>query len=90
VLQQGYAPPGWPEEVRPPGAPDWERTAVAYLFDCCPPDLRGYEVLRRHPPVLARFAAVFVAALGRVFVPRMSDRAGRAHGTRPADGTVRR
>ena len=142
-MQQGYAPPGWPEEVRPPGAPDWERTAVAYLFDCCPPDLRGYEVLRRHPPVLARFAAVFVAAqqeaaerglaetrtildrrvdqrviaaavdawseqaarlvrnrravdlleealLGRVFVPRMSDRAGRAHGTRPADGTVRR
>ena len=23
------APPGWPREVRPPDAPDWERTAAA-------------------------------------------------------------
>jgi hypothetical protein len=55
-------PPGWPREVRPPGAPDWERTATAWLFDLCPPDHRGYEVLRRHPVVLARFAARHVAA----------------------------
>src|SRR3712207_8090858 len=26
-------PPGWPAAVRPPGAPDWEHTAVAWLFD---------------------------------------------------------
>jgi len=56
-----YTPPGWPEEVRPPGAADWEATAVAFLFDCCPADFRAYGVLRRHPLVLARFAAQFVA-----------------------------
>lgn len=55
-----YVPPGWPEAVRPPGAPDWEATAAAYLLDCCPPDFRAYPVLRRHPVVLARFAAEFV------------------------------
>jgi hypothetical protein len=48
--------------VRPPGAPDWEATASAFLFDCCPPDFRAYPVLRRHPTVLARFAVVFVDA----------------------------
>ena len=58
----GYAPPGWPEEVHPPGAPDWEATAAAFLFDCCPADFRRYPVLRRHPVVLARFAAQFVSA----------------------------
>jgi hypothetical protein len=51
------APPGWPAPVRPPEAPDWERTAVAWLFDQCPPDYRAYDVLRRYPVVLARFAA---------------------------------
>ena len=55
-----YVPPGWPPRVRPPGAPDWEATATAYLFDCCPPDFRAYPVLRRHPVVLARFAVQFV------------------------------
>jgi hypothetical protein len=55
-------PPGWPEEVRPPGAPDWERTAVAWLFDLCPPDYRAHEVLRRYPVLLARFASDHVSA----------------------------
>ena len=55
-------PPGWPPQVRPPGAPDWERTAVAWLFDLVPPDYRAHEVLRRHPVVLARFAAEHVEA----------------------------
>jgi hypothetical protein len=50
-------PPGWPGQVRPPGTPDWEQSAVAWLFDQCPPDYRAYDVLRRHPLVLARFAA---------------------------------
>lgn len=54
-------PPGWPAQVRPPGSPDWERTAVAWLYDQCPPEYRDYEVLRRHPPVLARFADIAVA-----------------------------
>jgi hypothetical protein len=35
---------------------------VAWLFDLCPPDYRAHEVLRRHPVVLARFAAGHVAA----------------------------
>lgn len=55
-------PPGWPAEVRPPGAPDWERTAVAWLFDLCPPDYRAHEVLRRHPVVLAHMATRHVQA----------------------------
>lgn len=57
-----YVPPGWPERVRPPGAPDWELTAVEFLLDCCPADYRRFQLLRRHPVVLARFAAVFVEA----------------------------
>lgn len=55
-----YVPPGWPEAVRPPGAPDWEATAIEFLLDCCPADYRRYPVLRRHPVVLARFAAEYV------------------------------
>lgn len=58
----GVLPVGWPPEVRPPDTPDWERSAVSWLFDLCPPDYRGYGVLRRHPVVLARFAAGHVAA----------------------------
>lgn len=50
-------PPGWPAEVLPPYSPDWERSAVTWLFDQCPPDYRAYDVLRRHPLVLSRFAA---------------------------------
>ena len=51
-----YAPPGWPEEVRPPDAPDWETQAVGYLLDHCPPDFRVERLFRRHPAVLAVFA----------------------------------
>ena len=43
--------------MRPPGAPWWEDTAVGWLLDQCPPDYRMYAGLRRHPVVLARFAA---------------------------------
>ncbi|MCW2545146.1 MAG: uncharacterized protein JWM40_2698 [Frankiales bacterium] len=49
-------PPGWPAEVLPPQVPDWQRSAIAWLFDLCPPDYRAYDVLRAHPAVLARFA----------------------------------
>lgn len=57
-----YTPPGWPERVRPPGAPDWQVTATEFLLDCCPADYRRYSLLRRHPVVLARFAGTFVEA----------------------------
>ena len=56
------APPGWPRQVRPPDAPDWERTAVNWLLDLCPPEYRGYPALRRHVVVLARFAVLHVEA----------------------------
>jgi hypothetical protein len=46
--------------VRPPGAPGWEATAIAYLLDCCPADFRAYPVLRNHAVVLAQFAMHFV------------------------------
>jgi hypothetical protein len=48
--------------VRPPGAPRWEDTAIAWLLDQCPPDYRMYDGLRRHPVVLARFAALHAEA----------------------------
>ena len=61
-MQTPFAPPGWPGEVRPPDAPEWEATAVAWLLDLCPPDWRGYPALRRHALVLARFAVIHVEA----------------------------
>jgi hypothetical protein len=61
-MVQLVAPPGWPRAVRPPGAPDWESTAVSWLLDLCPPEFRSYPVLRRHDVVLARFAVLHVEA----------------------------
>lgn len=51
-----HAPPGWPAVVLPATEPDWQHSATAFLFDCCPPDFRAHPVLRRHPVVLARLA----------------------------------
>jgi hypothetical protein len=61
-MSQLVTPPGWPRAVRPPGAPAWERTAVSWLLDICPPEFRSYPVLRRHDVVLARFALLHVEA----------------------------
>jgi hypothetical protein len=61
-MGQAYAPPGWPPQVRPPGAPWWEDTAAGWLLDQCPPEYRLYAGLKRHPVVLARFAALHVDA----------------------------
>ena len=61
-MAQLVSPPGWPGAVRPPGAPGWERTAVSWLLDICPPEFRSYPVLRRHDVVLARFAVLHVEA----------------------------
>ncbi|MYW04082.1 hypothetical protein [Streptomyces sp. SID3343] len=60
--KDGIAPPGWPRGVRPPGVPGWEDTATAWLFDLCPTDYRAHDVLRRHPPILARMARQHVMA----------------------------
>jgi hypothetical protein len=59
-MSQLVVPPGWPRAVRPPGAPGWEHTAVSWLLDICPPEFRGYPVLRRHDVVLARCAVLHV------------------------------
>ncbi|MCW2797780.1 hypothetical protein [Nocardioides sp.] len=56
------APPGWPRQVRPPDAPDWERTAENWMLDITPPEYRSYPALRRHVVVLARFAVLHVEA----------------------------
>jgi hypothetical protein len=61
-LARPVAPPGWPADVRPPGAPDWEVTATAWLLDQCPPEYRLYPAVRRHPVVLARFTVLHVEA----------------------------
>ena len=55
-------PPWWPDRVRPPGVPEWERTAVSWLLDQVPGEWREHDVLRRHPTLLARLAAAEVAA----------------------------
>lgn len=57
-----YVPPGWPGSVRPPGSPGWLKTVEAFLLDASPPEYRGYQVLRRHPVVLARLAHAHVEA----------------------------
>ena len=50
-------PAGWPAQVRPPGVPGWERSAVGWLLDLCPSDYRGYAVVTRQPVVLAWLAS---------------------------------
>src|SRR5215469_6242289 len=51
----GHMPPGWPDEVRPPGTPDWESSAVTWLLDLVP-EYRRHATIRRHPLVLAFIA----------------------------------
>jgi hypothetical protein len=55
-------PPGWPPSVRPPQAPDWQRSAVGWLLDRCPPEYRDHPVIARHPLVLVRLTAHHVQA----------------------------
>jgi hypothetical protein len=58
----GAIPAGWPADLPPPGASGWQRRAVGWLYDLCPPDHRGYAVLSRWPVLLARVAGENVAA----------------------------
>lgn len=57
-----YLPLGWPEQVHPPGSVDFERTAVNWLLDHCPPEFRDYAFLQRYPVLLARLAGEQLAA----------------------------
>lgn len=47
-----HGPPGWPQEVPPAGADDWQLVAVAWLLDQGPPEFRGYDATRHHPRFL--------------------------------------
>lgn len=49
-------PPNWPEAVWAPGTQDWEASATTWLLEQVPPEYRRYDVLRRYPVLLARFA----------------------------------
>ncbi len=80
-----YTPPGWPSQVRPPGAPAWERTAVAWLLDVCPPEYRGYPVLRKHEVVLARFALLHVEAMQAAVRRGLSEARGVLRGVADPD-----
>ncbi|MGH3744803.1 MAG: hypothetical protein ACRDTP_08100 [Mycobacteriales bacterium] len=79
-MNRAYVPPGWPEQVHPPGTDGFERTAVAWLFDHSPPDFRAYAVLRRHPVLLARLAGEQLAAAAEAC--RTGYRTARADLTR--------
>ena len=80
-----HTPPGWPPQVRPPGAPAWERTAVAWLLDVCPPEYRGYPVLRNHEVVLARFALLHVEAAHAAVRRGLSEARGVLRGVADPD-----
>lgn len=73
-------PPGWPPELPPPGTAGFQRRAVGWLYDLCPPDYRSYSVLRAYPVLLARFAAGHVAsaieAAGRGLATARADLRG--------------
>lgn len=73
--QAGSVPPGWPPQVRPPGAPHWERSAIGWMLDLCPPEYRGHAVVVRHPALLAWLAGHHVD--------------GQLQGTRRALATAR-
>jgi hypothetical protein len=79
-------PPGWPGEVRPPGAEGFEETALAWLLEIVPPEYRRYGVLRRYPVALARMARQHVAA--SVAAAREGFRSARVElsGTVPPHG----
>src|SRR3954471_14494881 len=79
------APPGWPREVRPPDAPDWERTAVNWLLDLCPPEYRDYPAIRRHPVVLARFAVLHVEACHAAVKKGLSEARAELRDVAPLD-----
>src|SRR5215472_17264676 len=51
-----YVPPGWPTGVHPPGSPEFEPSAVAWLIAVIPADFQVHGVLRRHPIALASLA----------------------------------
>lgn len=58
----GVVPRGWPVELPPPTADDWEVAATEFLLDRCPVELRGSALLRRQPLIVAQMAEIFADA----------------------------
>jgi hypothetical protein len=55
-VASSYVPPGWPAGVHPPGSPEFESSATAWLLDVIPADYLAHGVLRSHPIALAALA----------------------------------
>ena len=64
-MAEAHLPPGWPDAVRPPQAPGWQRSAVSWLLDQCPSEYRAYPALRQQPVALAWLALRHVTAQGQ-------------------------
>ena len=79
---------GWPAQLLPPGADGWQRKAIGWLYDLCPPDHRQYEVLRRHPVLLARVARENVAAAAEACRRGIATARSDLGGRNPGDGTA--
>lgn len=56
------SPAGWPADLPPPSAGSFPAAVTGWLLDRCPPELRAYPVLHRHPVVLAYLATRLAAA----------------------------
>ena len=61
---------------------------MAWLLDLCPPEYRGYPLLRRHDVVLARFAALHVEACQAAVRRGLSEARGALRGLVDADTVV--
>ena len=68
-------PPGWPVQVEDPDHPDFEESAVRWLWDLQPAPRTATSVWSRHPRALAFRAA--------------HDIEGRLHGARTAYAQAR-
>ncbi len=75
------SPAGWPREVPDPESPEFPGRVVGWLLDLCPPEYRAHDVLRRHPVVLARLAALHadasLQAARQAYAGARRDLAGR-------------
>ena len=60
--RRSYVPPGWPKELPPPGAAEFDERVGAWLLDHCPPDTRAHDALRNQPRVLAGIAVMHADA----------------------------
>lgn len=49
---------------------------MSWLLDICPPEFRGYPVLRRHDVILARFAVLHIEACQAAILRGLSEARG--------------